>query len=174
MASASCGHPAASKDEGHQPRQRFFGEEESSCGPNVGRIVGAGAAYQGRYEDQQLLPRLVVYGILCGLNIVGDAWRDAGPRRIDRAEGEPGDGFHHARRAAARGPTEPAGRNRPQRREIEPFRHCVFPGESRGGISATPGDGRQGAAGGGWSRGLRRGIFWTTADALEYCHNIQG
>ena len=80
---------------------------------------------------------MVVESILRRLDIFGDRRGNAGPCGIDRARGQPGYDFHYARRIAARGPPKPAGRNRPKRPEIQPFRHFGVPETEEGRVSAA-------------------------------------
>jgi hypothetical protein len=125
------------EDKGHQQRQGSPGEQQPPSGFNVGRIAFIGTAHQSRHEHEQFLPRLVVHGVLRGLNIVDDGRRDPRPSGIDSTDREPGYDLHHARRVAARSPAKAAHWNRPQHPEIEPFRHCLFPVTGRRGISAA-------------------------------------
>jgi hypothetical protein len=58
-------------------------EQKTPCVFDLGRVALSGAADQPRHEHQQLLARIVVHGILHGLNVCGDRRGDAGPCVID-------------------------------------------------------------------------------------------
>lgn len=54
------------EDEGYQHRERSLGQYKPSRGFDFSRIGVAGAVDQARHEHQQLLPHLVVHGVLGG------------------------------------------------------------------------------------------------------------